>query len=135
MNSIPYALIARGKLGKLIKKNFKELKFSIKIYLNKILLFFLNWKLGIDIYEISDPQISLLTTFILYYNSPISLNNLLLTKKDTFFKEKTPVYMKPEDVNKGNKVICVVVGEAEHGYVALSFGGIKGLLTTTTKII
>ena len=45
-------------------------------------------------------------------------------------KEKTPVYN--GDVNSiepGSKVLGVIVGQTEHGFVIKSFGNIKGLLT------
>ena len=51
------------------------------------------------------------------------------TKKDTLMKEKTPVYENVSEVKQGSKLVGVVVGEAEHGYVVRSFGGLKGLLT------
>lgn len=51
------------------------------------------------------------------------------TKKDSFFKEKTPVYQSYRDAQKGAKIVGVIVDQNEHGYVVKSFGGIKGLLT------
>lgn len=51
------------------------------------------------------------------------------TKKETFFKEKTPVYQSYRDAMKGSKIVGVVVAENEHGYIIRSFGGIKALLT------
>ena len=51
------------------------------------------------------------------------------TKKETLFKEKTPVYQSYRDARKGSKIVGVVVGENEHGYIIRSFGGIKALLT------
>jgi ribosomal protein S1 len=51
------------------------------------------------------------------------------TKKESMFKEKTPVYQSYRDADKGSKIVGVVVAENEHGYIIRSFGGIKGLLT------
>ena len=51
------------------------------------------------------------------------------TKKETLFKEKTPVYQSYREADKGSKIVGIVVDENEHGYVIKSFGGIKGLLT------
>jgi len=51
------------------------------------------------------------------------------TKKETLFKEKTPVYQSYRDALKGSKIVGVVVAENEHGYIIRSFGGIKALLT------
>lgn len=51
------------------------------------------------------------------------------TKKESLFKDKTPVYQSYKDANKGSKIVGVVVAENEHGYIVKSFGGIKGLLT------
>jgi ribosomal protein S1 len=51
------------------------------------------------------------------------------TKKDSFFKEKTPVYQSYRDAQKGAKIVGVIVDQNEHGYIVKSFGGIKGLLT------
>ena len=47
-------------------------------------------------------------------------------------KEKAPVFDgQIDNVVKGDKVIGVLVGETEHGFVVRSFGTIKGLLTFT----
>ena len=51
------------------------------------------------------------------------------TKKETLFKDKTPVYQSYREADKGSKIVGIVVDENEHGYVIKSFGGIKGLLT------
>jgi hypothetical protein len=51
------------------------------------------------------------------------------TKKETLFKDKTPVYQSFRDAKKGAKLVGVVVSENEHGYIIRSFGGIKALLT------
>lgn len=51
------------------------------------------------------------------------------TKKETLFKDKTPVYQSYKEAYKGDKIVGVVVNENEHGYIVRSFGGIKGLLT------
>lgn len=59
----------------------------------------------------------------------IENRTLLFTKKDTLMKEKTPVYQNAAEVVQGNKVMGVVVGQVEHGFVIRTFGGIKGLLT------
>ena len=58
-----------------------------------------------------------------------SKRSLEFTKKDSFMKADAPVYQSYKEVKKGDKVIAVVVAEAEHGYVVKSFGNIKGLLT------
>jgi len=44
-------------------------------------------------------------------------------------KDKTPVYTSVSEVSQGSKLVGVVVGQAEHGFVVKSFGGLKGLLT------
>ena len=51
------------------------------------------------------------------------------TKKESLFRDKTPVYQSYREADKGAKIVGVVVDENEHGYVVRSFGGIKGLLT------
>jgi ribosomal protein S1 len=51
------------------------------------------------------------------------------TKKESLFRDKTPVYQSYRDADKGSKIVGVVVDENEHGYVVKSFGGIKCLLT------
>ena len=51
------------------------------------------------------------------------------TKKETLFKEKTPVYQSYREADKGSKIVGIVVDETEHGYVIKSFEEIKGLLT------
>ena len=51
------------------------------------------------------------------------------TKKESLFRDKTPVYQSYREADKGAKIVGVVVDENEHGYVIRSFGGIKGLLT------
>ena len=44
-------------------------------------------------------------------------------------KDKAPVYSSITEVRQGSKILGIVVGEAEHGYVIKTFGGLKGLLT------
>ena len=51
------------------------------------------------------------------------------TKKESLFRDKSPVYQSYREADKGAKIVGVVVDENEHGYVVRSFGGIKGLLT------
>lgn len=51
------------------------------------------------------------------------------TKKESLFRDKTPIYQSYREADKGAKIVGVVVDENEHGYVVRSFGGIKGLLT------
>ena len=51
------------------------------------------------------------------------------TKKDTLMKEDCPVYKTHRDIKKGDKFVGVVVSKNEHGYIARSFGTLKGLLT------
>ena len=51
------------------------------------------------------------------------------TKKDSLLKDKAPVYSQISEVRQGSKVLGLVVGEADHGYVIKTFGGLKGLLT------
>lgn len=51
------------------------------------------------------------------------------TKKETLLKDKTPVYQSYKEAGKGSKIVGVVVGQNEHGFIVKSFGGIKGLLT------
>jgi ribosomal protein S1 len=51
------------------------------------------------------------------------------TKKDTFFKEKTPVFQSYRDAQKGAKILGVIVDQNEYGFIIRSFGGIKALLT------
>lgn len=59
----------------------------------------------------------------------IENRTVLFTKKDTLMKEKVPIYDSPADLEKGDKVYGVVVGQTEYGFVLRSFGGVKGLLT------
>ena len=47
------------------------------------------------------------------------------TKKDSLMKEKTPVYSTIKEVSQGSKIVGVVVGKAEHGFVIKTFGGLK----------
>ena len=58
-----------------------------------------------------------------------SKRTLEFTKKDSLFKPDAPVYNSYKEVKKGDKIVGVVVAEAEHGYVLTSFGNVKGLLT------
>jgi ribosomal protein S1 len=51
------------------------------------------------------------------------------TKKDSFMKDSAQVYNSYKEVKNGDKVICNVVAECEHGLVVKSFGNIKGLIT------
>lgn len=51
------------------------------------------------------------------------------TKKDTFMKDDAPVYQSYKEVKKGDKILCNVVSQVEHGLVVKSFGNIKGLIT------
>ena len=44
-------------------------------------------------------------------------------------KDKAPVYSSISEVRQGSKILGLVVGEADHGYVIRTFGGLKGLLT------
>ena len=44
-------------------------------------------------------------------------------------KDKAPVYSSITEVRQGSKILGIVVGEADHGYVIKTFGGLKGLLT------
>ena len=44
-------------------------------------------------------------------------------------KESAPVFASYRDVKNGDKILCNVVGECEHGLVVKSFGNIKGLIT------
>lgn len=59
----------------------------------------------------------------------IENRSVIFTKKDTFMKEKVPIYGSPVELGKGDKVYGVVVGQTEYGFVLRSFGGVKGLLT------
>ena len=61
----------------------------------------------------------------------IEKRSITFTKKDTFMKDKTPVYTSVSELSQGSKLVGVVVGQAEHGFVVKSFGGLKGLLTHT----
>jgi ribosomal protein S1 len=51
------------------------------------------------------------------------------TKKEKFFREKTPVFQSYKEAKKGAKIVGFIVSENEHGYIVKTFGGIKGLLT------
>ena len=44
-------------------------------------------------------------------------------------KDKAPVYGSITEVRQGSKILGIVAGEADHGYVIKTFGGLKGLLT------
>jgi len=55
--------------------------------------------------------------------------SIIFTKKDSFMKEKCPVFTSIDDVSKGDKLYGVVVGQVEYGFVIKTFGGVKGLLT------
>lgn len=59
----------------------------------------------------------------------IENRTVLFTKKDTLMKDKVPIYGSPVELEKGDKVYGVVVGQTEYGFVLRSFGGVKGLLT------
>jgi ribosomal protein S1 len=59
----------------------------------------------------------------------IDNRTIIFTKKDTFLKEKCPVFSSPAEIGKGEKLYGVVVGQTEYGFVVKSFGGVKGLLT------
>ena len=58
-----------------------------------------------------------------------SKRSLEFTKKDSLMKDDAPVYQSYKDVKKGSKVMGVIVGQTEYGYVVTSFGNLKGLLT------
>ena len=62
-------------------------------------------------------------------NVDTSKRTLEFTKKDSLFKPDAPVYNSYKEVKKGDKIVGVVVAEAEQGYVLTSFGNVKGLLT------
>jgi len=51
-----------------------------------------------------------------------------LTKKDSLMKEGVLVATSLNDVRQGMTIHGVVVGQAEHGFVIKTFGGLKGLL-------
>jgi len=51
------------------------------------------------------------------------------TKKDSLMKENAPVYQDLSELRPAMKLLGVVVGNTDHGFVVKSFGGLKGLLT------
>jgi ribosomal protein S1 len=58
----------------------------------------------------------------------VSKRSLEFTKKDTLMKDDAIVYQSYKQVKKGDKVVGVVVGQNQYGFVISTFGAIKGLL-------
>lgn len=54
---------------------------------------------------------------------------LEFTKKETLMSQKTPVFKSYKEVQKGQKLVGVAVGDNDYGIIVKSFGGVKGLLT------
>ena len=50
------------------------------------------------------------------------------TKKDSLMKESATIVTSLNDLSPGMAIYGVVVGQAEHGFVIKTFGGLKGLL-------
>ena len=51
------------------------------------------------------------------------------TKKDSLMKEDAAVFQSYKEVKKGDKIVSVIVGRNEFGFIVKSFGNVKGLIT------
>ena len=62
-------------------------------------------------------------------NVDASARLIEFTKKDSLMKEDCPVYKNHKEIQKGSKIVGVVVSTTEYGHVVRTFGPVKGLLS------